>query len=359
MTSCSLNSRPGEAVIDLDQAQWQDQPMREYVRSRIAACDPRPTGFDTVDRVEDLADLLVDAAGRGPVSGGGARVAVDGIVSGRIHGGPRLRSQLLAEAAELVLAAGRSPETGGDVSSDRALLEAMALAPYPGIPLGEEWATIAGALAATADVGQPAQLDLLQRLGRFITEDQRLLPTSTGHRPQSTQLASQETVYRLFHPALSSSFVYQLGQPPSSDRRTTGVRAALKALVQLRKSKTDGWRRQDRLSPFLIQALPLMIAEWSGKGDFKLAMETVEGAPPRVIGALVLALLGEGQDAAADGDNERAIRATQSAVLVAGTDEEDYWTLLARLGQARSLLALDMWEGSPRHVPRRLGYYAQ
>src|SRR4249919_3061913 len=99
-----------------------------------------------------------------------ARVVVDGILDGLIDPtDPDFDKELRARAFDLLLADGGSQWRATRESS--GLLQALALAPDPGIPLGESWQAMAEALDEEAAAGREEQLEALSRFRRFIVEE--------------------------------------------------------------------------------------------------------------------------------------------------------------------------------------------
>ena len=125
-----------------------------------------------------------------------ARVVVDGILDGLLDPtDPEFGKELRLRAFDLLLA-----EDGGqgqrETNGRAALLQALALAPDPGIPLGEAWQSMAEALDEGASAGTEEQLGVLNDFRRFIVEEQH----------------EGEPAYRWFH---------------------QGLRDALRGLIQL------------------------------------------------------------------------------------------------------------------------------
>jgi hypothetical protein len=159
--------------------------IREVARSVAAAAQDTGTGF-----------LL-------------ARLVTDRLLAGSLQSDAvDFRTRLQEHAVDLLL---RDANDHGD--EDRALLQALALARDPGLPGGEVWSVVAAALDDSVEVGEPQQVALLSRLGRFIVQERD----------------GDEPVYRLFHTSLRDELRRQIGAP-TSERAI----AAIGALVELR-----------------------------------------------------------------------------------------------------------------------------
>ncbi len=265
-----------------------------------------------------------------------ARVITDQIIVGAITpDAPEFDRRLYEQAAELLLlpegaASAESPYRDLEdarTARDRALLHALAIAPAPGIPAGEEWRVTAAALGGV-DASLSDQVDLLGRLGRFILEDRD----------------GNDVVYRFFHPALASEFRAQIvgrREGGSLDVIDEHIAAAMEALVTLTLERSNRWESPERIGHFLRVRLPELLASCRPV-PLELIADAVAGAPYEVLERQVSALLDASEDCRALGLTEDARDLTNTALILPGRID-NLAGAMALVGQAQSFLDLDMW----------------
>lgn len=249
-----------------------------------------------------------------------ARVVVDGILDGLLDPtDPEFGKELRLRAFDLLLA-----EDGGqgqrETNGRAALLQALALAPDPGIPLGEAWQSMAEALDEGASAGTEEQLGVLNDFRRFIVEEQH----------------EGEPAYRWFHQGLRDALRSQAG-----GYRSEPVQLALRGLLELREGPTEDAQGESTLADwFLVESLPEMIVE---SGDDELMRAATKDASEAEARRFLDALSAAAADRRALGDPTTAAALAQKGMLLS-YGREDSVAALALLGQAEALtLDYDMW----------------
>src|SRR6185312_16353651 len=125
------------------------------------------------ERAEDIGVVAVEIDRLCQESGLGfllARVIVDELVRGSIEpGGPDFDRVLKTRAYDLLLDDAGRQEGGG--AKRASLVQALALAPAPGIPLGDAWQKMAEALDHEAPADVEAQLATLADFRRLVIEE--------------------------------------------------------------------------------------------------------------------------------------------------------------------------------------------
>lgn len=246
-----------------------------------------------------------------------ARVVVDGILDGLLDpADPGFGKELRLRAFDLLLAEGGG-QGQSETSGRAALLQALALAPDPGIPLGEAWQAMSEALDEGAPAGTEEQLGVLNDFRRFIVEEQH----------------EGKPAYRWFHPGLRDALRSQAGGYPSEP-----VQLALRSLLELREGRMG---EESALADwFLVESLPEMIVE---SGDDELMRAAMKDAPEAEARRFLDALSAAAADRRALGDRTTAAALAQKALLLS-YGREDSITALVRLGQAEALtLDYDLW----------------
>jgi tetratricopeptide (TPR) repeat protein len=231
-----------------------------------------------------------------------ARLAVDEVLAGQLKGEPEeLEAALKNHAFDLLL------NDGGEGSEppSRPLLQALALGPPGGLPLGEVWETACGAIDPEVPATQADQLQVLSRFGRFIIEERH----------------SGETLYRWFHPALRRQLRDEAGPE--------AVRAVVEALVSLRDRKTEGGSRPEQATPFLLEQLPRMIIEVD---DPDLIARSTQGAAEPVLVPQVRLTLDKADEEIGLGNYDAAdsLIATADLLTIERDDALRLRTLLTR-----------------------------
>ena len=250
-----------------------------------------------------------------------ARLTVEEMASGRLQPDTKELDAVLHSRAFGILlksAAGRE----GEEAPPQALLQALALAPSPGLAIGDVWREIAEAIDGDVVADFEAQLRTLSHFGRFILEEHR----------------GGETLYRWFHPALRKELRDQVGGLGSE-----AGHAAVRGLIELRDQQTNHWARPENASPFLLEILPAMIVE---AGDFELITTSVKGAPEQAVRLQLVQLSRAAAEQRALGNFETSQSITTSAHLLT-LGRGDALEASAMVAQAESLLVpFDDWRNA-------------
>ncbi len=298
----------GEAsdrVIDLAAPEWQGDSLGRYIEQEIRDLTDDE---ESVELLRTMIEILVDR-GPGFLT---AKLALDLL---RLEGRESLRDQAMGPSGPPVLRLLLGRRFSEEDPGTRALLTALAWAPAPGIPAGEVWQAAASGIDAEIDATMERQIDLLSRLGRFITEER----------------VDDEVVYRFFHLSLDRAVRAETGGTESP-----GVEAMIRGLLELRDTRVE---KGDEVGAFLTERIPKLIID---TGNREVANDALSGVPDEIADVYVRSMvdLADGRRALGDFDGATAI--TQG-LMFATSDRQGAVRWRVVIAQAESVIDMGLW----------------
>jgi tetratricopeptide (TPR) repeat protein len=294
----------------------------------VTTIEPPSVGAVGEDNWNPLAEQVADAATSTGLGFLLARLVTDRILDGSLDPQSHdFQGALYRHAGELLL------DDPSSATTERALLQASSAVWELGIPIGSAWEAAAKAIEPASTPGLDAQLALVQRLNRFLVEQQ----------------VEGDVLYRLFHPSLRDYFSQGLVQwnDPVAAVDDNTLHAVAAALTELWQSNGDT-QVSAASSRFLERALPRLLARVGERG---LLSGALEGSSQEFRERVVDELIAAGRYASEAGNRELALHWIDLGGDLAQSDRSKVEVLLALSDIYRRQ---DNWREARDHALRAL-----